>query len=215
MYHLELRQFPHNLCRFNLTREELRPIVEPWAQDHWIELGQRKWSPQQAKLTILEGPRIPVEQLSMGRGWRQAQRHGTEATERLLAEVRATGSAAIPVPSNEASLPAELLADSLGLELLTLLEGDPAPLARSWALASARCPERPASECLALAEQAVRSLLRARLIVLVRGAPDDAGNGGDGERGGAVPEDELEAVLMAAESWAAPGQSARVRMHRA
>ena len=69
MYHLELRQFPHNMCRFNLTEEELHAlVVEAWTREQWIELGDRKWSPQQAKLTILEGPRIPMEQLTMGRG---------------------------------------------------------------------------------------------------------------------------------------------------
>jgi hypothetical protein len=213
MYHLELRQFPHNLCRFNLTKQELHAIVEPWARDHWIELGERKWSPQQAKLTILEGPRIPVQQLSMGRGWRQAQRHGTEVTERLLADARTVGTAASQVPTHDVPAQAGLLADSLGLEVLALLEDHPAPLAESWALACARWPERPGSECLGLAEQAVRSLLRTRLIVLVRGALDDAGSGGGGDAGGEVREDELEAVLRAAESWAAPGH--RVGMRRA
>ena len=66
MFHLELRQFPHNHCQFNLADEELRAIAEPWANGQWVELGQRKWSPHQAKLKIIEGPPIPMQQLSMG-----------------------------------------------------------------------------------------------------------------------------------------------------
>jgi hypothetical protein len=73
MYHLELRQFPHNTCRFNLTEQELRAVLGPWAREKFVEVGERKWSPHQAKLTILEGPRLEVQQLAMGRGWRAAR----------------------------------------------------------------------------------------------------------------------------------------------
>jgi hypothetical protein len=213
MYHLELRQFPHNMCRFNMTREELLAVIEPWANDQWVELGERRWSPHQAKLTIVEAPRIPVEQLTMGRGWRQAQRNGAEVTERLLADARAVGGVATQTPVDDVPAQAGLLADSLGLELLTLLDERPAPPSRAWTLACARCPERTASECLALAEQAVRSLLRSHLIVLVRSARD-AGDGESG-RGGDVPEDELDELLRTVESWVTAGEMAHVNMRRA
>src|ERR1700726_3156462 len=40
MYHVELRQFPHNCCRFNLTEQQLREaILDAWARGNWIELG--------------------------------------------------------------------------------------------------------------------------------------------------------------------------------
>lgn len=84
MYHLQLRQFPHNLSRFNLTEAQLRAIVEPWAAERVVEIGERKWSPHQAKLTILEGPQLAVEQLAMGRGWRAAQRDSSDVTEQVL-----------------------------------------------------------------------------------------------------------------------------------
>ncbi|HEY2202174.1 MAG TPA: hypothetical protein VGH56_09800, partial [Solirubrobacteraceae bacterium] len=88
MYHIELRQFPHNTCRFNLTEQELRAVLEPWVREKFVEVGERKWSPHQAKLTILEGPRLEVQQLSMGRGWRAAQRQSEDVTERLLAQAK-------------------------------------------------------------------------------------------------------------------------------
>ena len=70
MYHVELRQFPHNLCRFNLTEPEIRAIALPWVREQIVDIGERKWSTNQATLTILEGPRLESAQLTMGRGWR-------------------------------------------------------------------------------------------------------------------------------------------------
>lgn len=88
MYHVELRKFPNTACAFNLDENELRAIVEPWSRDRWIEVGERKWSPFEAQLTVLEGPHLAVEDLAMGRGWGNAQRHGEDVTERVLARAR-------------------------------------------------------------------------------------------------------------------------------
>jgi hypothetical protein len=233
MFHLELRQFPHNLCRFNLSEQQLAGIVVPWAQEQWIELGERKWSPHQAKLTVLEGPEIPVSQLSMGRGWRNAQRKGEDVTERVLTAARQSGQGAEQAPvdappgsqpiaakdlasgaprssvPSAAGTPAQapvstgdtqLLADSLGLELLAQLGPEPLPLARAWELAAARHSGRPASESLAMAELAVESLLRSGLILL--GARGD-GAGGAGVESLAAAD--LEQRLRTATSWAGGG----------
>jgi hypothetical protein len=225
VYHLELRQFPHKLCRFNLNKQELREIVEPWAHEQWVELGERKWSPHQARLTILEGPHLPLDQLSMDRGWRNAQRHGEDVTDRVLTAAKAPGSAArvhSPDISPGVSPDIEILADSLGLELLSLLADGPAPLSRAWRLASARCPERSASESLALAERALRSLLGKGLIVLLHPVAGASGGvPGAEEADGEVGPQEVEQALRAVGSWAhedaaAPeeGASAAVRMRR-
>src|SRR4029077_8737690 len=72
VYHIELRQFPHNMCRFNLSEPQLATLVLPWVREEWIELGERKWNPNQATLKIVEGPELPLDQLTMGRGWRHA-----------------------------------------------------------------------------------------------------------------------------------------------
>jgi 2-iminobutanoate/2-iminopropanoate deaminase len=85
VYHVELRHFPRNVCRFNLSAEELRAtVLEPWAADRPFELGELRWDPRQARLLVLEGPRIPPDQLSMGRGWRTAQRESRDVTAQLL-----------------------------------------------------------------------------------------------------------------------------------
>ena len=218
MFHVELRQFPHNVCRFNLSEQELRTLVGPWALEQWIELGGRKWSPHQARLTILDGPRLAVQELSMGRGWRNAQRRSEDVTDRVLAAAKAplahsggsgprrsqslTGLPEPPPDPSEPSTDLPLEADSLGLELLAMLGEAPASLSAVWQLARSRFPERLPSECLAVAEQAIRSLLRRRLIVLV-----ERGGAADLDREGAElsvhgPADaEAEQLLRAPKNW--------------
>jgi hypothetical protein len=226
MYHVELRQFPHNFCRFNLTERELREaILDVWTQGGWIEFGERKWNPHQANLTVIEGPRLALEQLSMGRGWRAAARDGQDVTEQLLAAVRADArpsyerstadmpeaidreSASYEAPGGAHAPEMHLLADSLGLEVLAKLSEEPIPLAIVWQLARGRYPDWSASDCLALAEHTVRSLAVSRLaIVLVEGE--------DGESAASVSEGELDAALRPIEGWSnAPG-SASVGIRR-
>ncbi len=165
MYHVELRQFPHNFCRFNLTETELREaILDAWARGEWIEFGERKWNPQQAKLIVVEGPQIPLEQLSMGRGWRIVEREGKDVTEQLIAAAHsANASAAGSSAKNEqtrsqaaATLGLDPATASLVAELLGLLGEDPVPLMRAWQLALEGHSDRTPSECLALAEGLVR-----------------------------------------------------------
>jgi hypothetical protein len=165
MYHVELRQFPHNLCRFNLTEQDLRALLAPWVLEKPLELGERKWSPHQAKLTVLEGPRLELQQLSMGRGWRAAQRAGEDVTARVIAAAEARGAAPAAEPAQAAEQTASApladvpqLADplALGVQLASLLGGDPARLLAAWRQASAENPGLSPSETLALAEEALR-----------------------------------------------------------
>jgi hypothetical protein len=179
MYHVELRQFPHNMCRFNLTDGELRAIVEPWALERVVDFGERKWNSQMARITILEGPQMPLEQLTMGRGWRAAQRQGEDVTERVLAAAREALAAAqsAPAPSvaqalAQAGAPSQAgaaapgapaqggaLADplTLGVQLASLLGDDPAGLLSAWKEVAARSSGLSPSESLALAERQIGS----------------------------------------------------------
>jgi 2-iminobutanoate/2-iminopropanoate deaminase len=84
VYHVELRHFPRNVCRFNMTAEELRAaVLEPWAADRPFEMGEMRWDPRQARLTVIASRPIPPEQLSMGRGWSTAQRVGQDVTAQV------------------------------------------------------------------------------------------------------------------------------------
>lgn len=84
MYHLELRHFPHNASRFNLSEQELQAILAPWVREQIVEVGERKWSPHMAKLTVLEGPHLGMADLRLGRGWRTAQRVSEDVTDAVL-----------------------------------------------------------------------------------------------------------------------------------
>lgn len=144
MFHVELRQFPHNFCRFNLSEQELRAaVLDAWVRQEWLEFGERRWDPHQASLTVLEGPQLSMQELSMGRGWRNARRSGSDVTEQMLASARAPASDAADT-------------DSPAAALVALLGDDPLALMRAWQLALERHPDRTPSQCLALAEDLVR-----------------------------------------------------------
>jgi hypothetical protein len=209
VYHIELRQFPHNFSHFNLTQLQLRKVVEPWTAGETVELGDRKWNPDRAKLTILEGPEIPISQLTMGRGWPMAQRQGEDVTARVLAESNERGRPPVGSADRD-SRPAGSLADSLALEVLSLLADGPATPAEAWRLAAARSPESSAVESLALAEQALRALMRSRLIVLSRAPSLEGASAGAG-----ADTDKLDELLQAVDTWTGDGKAAGVQMRRA
>jgi hypothetical protein len=208
VYHVELRQFPHNLCRFNLSAAQLRStILEGWVRGQWIELGERKWHPAQARLTVLKGPHLSMHQLSMGRGWRAAQRSGLDVTEQLLAEVRGAEGEEAREGSQESIAPSEedLLADSLGLELLAAL-GDDGRLSLhdAWKQARKRYPGRSVGECLVLTERAVLALRRSQLVVI------GGGMAGKGESEGSQGQP---AALQAIASWSDPDGRVYLERH--
>jgi hypothetical protein len=184
MYHVELRHFPHNMWRFNLSDRELHAIVEPWARGQVIEFGEHRWNPQQATLTILEGPHIPLGQLTMGRGWRTAERQGTNVTDEVIASVRqalfagrpgagpggkvgATGAAAptggsasmggVSAPGVGADTQGGPPSDpfALAMQVAALLGPDAMRLLDAWRAAAASSPGLPPSDTLALAEKAI------------------------------------------------------------
>lgn len=177
MYHLQLRQFPHNFSRFNLSERELAALLAPWVGEKPLELGERKWSPHEATMTVLEGPQLELQQLSMGRGWRAAERAGEDVTARVTAAASkalagaaagppATGSqSGAAQPSGAAAPLGDPLA--LGVQLAALLGEDPGRLLAAWRQASAEQPGLSPSESLALAEAALGSSRTAA------GEPDD------------------------------------------
>src|SRR5256885_14070844 len=100
MFHIEVRQFPHSIRRFNMTPAEVGHLVEAWLAGRPVELGERSWLPQQSRLTILESPRLADPQLSIGRGWGTPPREAPGVAERIPCGTRAgvadpaTGTAA-------------------------------------------------------------------------------------------------------------------------
>jgi len=155
MFHIEMRQLPYNACHFNLSPDELRVLVEPWVRGQVIEVSDRRWRPDEATMTIIEGPELALHELKLGRGWRNAERVGKDVTRQIIAEAREVVheqelAAAAPPPASAAP-------DPLSGDLAELLGQDAAWLLVAWRASAASSSGLAPSESLALAEQAVRS----------------------------------------------------------
>jgi hypothetical protein len=174
VFHVELRQFPHQARAFNLTRAELDArILSSWVAGRPVSLDDRRWSPERARLTVYEGPPLASDQLGMGRGWANVTREGEDVTERLLAE------AAHPAPVAE-----------FKREVMARCADGPVPIGRLVELGGERFPESRVSERLALCEQALWELLHEAAVSLVRG-------------GAAVTQDRWQATLLDWTAWSA------------
>jgi hypothetical protein len=166
VFHVELRKFPHSFWRFNLSEQELHAeLLAPWLGGGPLDAGERRWDSRETTLTVIEGPRLEMQELSMGRGWRNATRHGEDVTARVLAQARALAKArgraaeagAAGAPAG-AAMGASRGAAEEADRLHALLGSEAEALLSLWQAARERHPERSPSECLALAESALRSL---------------------------------------------------------
>jgi hypothetical protein len=176
VFHVELRQFPHQTRSFNLTREELDArLLAPWVSGEAIELDDRQWAPDRARLTIYEGPALSSDQLGLGRGWANVTRQGEDVTARLLEAV------AHPPP----------VAD-LKREVLARVAAAPVSLGGIVELVGERYPDARVSERIALCEQAVWELLHEGRAQVVRG-------------GTTVDAGEWQAVVLSWEAWSEDG----------
>ncbi|MCW3065102.1 MAG: hypothetical protein JWN32_2274, partial [Solirubrobacterales bacterium] len=97
---------------------------------------------------------LAVEELTMGRGWRTAERRGEDVTERMLAAAKAAAPAQErPSPGSVAPGIADPLA--LGVQLASLLGKDAGRLLDAWRAVVARSAGLSPSESLALAEREI------------------------------------------------------------
>ena len=148
MFHVQLRQFPHLARAFNLTAEELQArVLEPWRVGQRIHLQDRSWDPQRARLTVIEGPDLEVEEIGLGRGWASAMRSGSEVTAAILAQPEAES---------------ETLKADIGARCAS------GPLSLVEVVGCSGSEGMRASTRLALAERAVWELLHAGVVRLTR-----------------------------------------------
>lgn len=92
-FHVEISRGFRRARAFNLDEEKLRStILEPWMRGRVIPLGDKEWEPKDCKLIILEGPELGDTDLSMGRGWSNAERGAKNVTRRLVEEAAAPGA---------------------------------------------------------------------------------------------------------------------------
>jgi hypothetical protein len=88
-FHVEISSgFRERARTFNLDEAEMRStILDPWMRGQVILLGDKDWEPRDCKLIILEGPELADTDLSMGRGWSNAERISENVTRRLVDEL--------------------------------------------------------------------------------------------------------------------------------
>jgi hypothetical protein len=183
VFHVELRQFPHQTRAFNLTREELEErILKPWLAGEPVELNDYKWSPERANLVVYEGPLLGLAEMGLGRGWQNVTRRGTDVTAIVLAELNASGGELPTAEEFKAEIAARSAAGAIAISGLVELAGE-------W------YPHSRVSERIVLCEGVVWELLHSVPVTLSR-------------RGEPVPAYEWQALLLAWPTWTDDGPDA-------
>jgi hypothetical protein len=186
VFHVELRQFPNVARAFNLEREELQArILDAWIAERTLDFDDRRWSPEKARLTIYEGPRVAPEEMGLGRGWANVTRSGEDVTDVVVEQARQRTGTAASVEQFKRELEERAGAGGVSLEQVL-------------SLSATQNPGRRVSEQLALAEQAVWELLHQRRVSIVR-------------EGEAVPEDEWQLLLLTLGTWTRRGRELVIR----
>jgi hypothetical protein len=118
-FHVEISSgFRQRARAFNLDEGELRStIVEPWIRGLPISLGDKDWEPRDCKLIILEGPELADTDLSMGRGWSNAEKGGENVTRQLIDAINPSKPmVAIVGDGEDAVIEVGRMLERLGLE---------------------------------------------------------------------------------------------------
>jgi len=183
VFHVELRQFPHQTRAFNLTREELdERILRPWLAGEAVELNEYRWLPDRATLTIYEAPLLGVAEMGLGRGWQNVTRSGRDVTQEVLIEARDERATLPTAEDFKAEIAARSAAGAISISGVVELAGE-------W------YPQSRVSERITLCEGVVWELLHSVPVTLSR-------------RGEAVPAYEWQGLLLAWPTWTDDGPDA-------
>lgn len=127
-FHVEVSSGLRHARAFNLSAEEVRrQVLEPWLSRRTVELGERKWDPEESELRVLEGPSLSNPELSFGQGWANAERSAEEVTRRVLGAARESrdaggGPAALLIETGSAVQTVAELASAHGARAVELSE---------------------------------------------------------------------------------------------
>jgi len=130
-FHVEVRSALRHARAFNLSAEEVRQaVLDPWLSHRTVEMGDRKWKPEESELRVLEGPELSNPELSFGQGWANAERSSQDVTARVLGAAQESrgagaGPAALVIETDSAVKTVADLAASYGarpVELESLSE---------------------------------------------------------------------------------------------
>jgi hypothetical protein len=135
-FHVEISSgFRQRARAFNLDEEKLRDtILDPWIRGRPISLGDKEWEPRDCKLIVLEGPELADTDLSVGRGWSNAEKTAENVTRRLIDAASAPSKPVIAVLAESEAAGTEVA------RMLERLELETAP----WSELRARILSPPA-----------------------------------------------------------------------
>jgi hypothetical protein len=120
-FHVEISSgFRQRARAFNLDEAKLRrTILDPWLQGRQISLGDKQWEPRDCKLVVLEGPELADTDLSMGRGWPNAEKTAENVTRRLIEASSAPVKPIVAILAGDESAESEIARMLERLELET------------------------------------------------------------------------------------------------
>jgi hypothetical protein len=107
-FHVEVSSALRHARAFNLSGEEVRrAVLDPWLSHRPVELGDRKWNPEESELRVLEGPELSNPELTFGQGWANAERSSQDVTARVLGAAQesrgaSAGPAALVIETDSA-----------------------------------------------------------------------------------------------------------------
>jgi hypothetical protein len=109
-FHVEIsRGFRQRARAFNLDEEKLRnTILDPWLSGRPIELGDKEWEPRDCKLIVLEGPELADTDLSMGRGWSNAEKTAENVTRQLIDAASAPSKPVVAILAEDEAAESEV-----------------------------------------------------------------------------------------------------------
>jgi hypothetical protein len=125
-FHVEISSgFRQRARAFNLDEAKLHgTVLDPWLRGRPILLGDKEWEPRDCKLVVLEGPELADTDLSMGRGWSNAEKTAENVTRRLIEAASAPTKPVVAIVAEEVETTAAIsqMLDRLGLETAPWLE---------------------------------------------------------------------------------------------
>ena len=127
-FHVEVRSGLRHARAFNLSGEEVRrALLDPWLSRRVVELGDRKWNPEESEMRVLEGPELSNPELSFGQGWANAERSSQDVTARVIGAAQenrsaGAGPAALLIETDSAVQTVAHLASTPGARTVELAE---------------------------------------------------------------------------------------------
>ncbi len=118
-FHVEISSGLRQRARaFNLDQAKLQAtVLDPWVRGRRIHLGDKDFEPKDSKLIVLEGPELADVDLSMGRGWSNAEKASENVTRRLVESASIPAKPVVAILAEDDSARAEVAGMLARLEL--------------------------------------------------------------------------------------------------